>query len=109
MHLAEAMWLGTPVIATRYSGNLDLMDDDCSILIDASLVHVERGGASTAEARWADPDLDQAAGAMRGSPPIPRAVQRFAAAGRARIGAPAHARPTPDVLIADLLGIEPAS
>ena len=28
LHLAEAMWLGTPTIATRYSGNLDFMDDD---------------------------------------------------------------------------------
>ena len=28
LHLAESMWLGTPTIATRYSGNLDFMDDD---------------------------------------------------------------------------------
>ena len=34
LHLAEAMWLGTPTIATRYSGNLDFMDDDNSLLVD---------------------------------------------------------------------------
>ena len=37
LHLAEAMALGTPVIATRYSGNLDFMDDDNSLLVDATL------------------------------------------------------------------------
>jgi glycosyltransferase involved in cell wall biosynthesis len=66
LHLAEAMWLGTPVIATRYSGNLDFMDDACSILVDAGMVHVEGGeGVYPAEAMWADPDIDQAAAAMR--------------------------------------------
>jgi glycosyltransferase involved in cell wall biosynthesis len=33
LHLAEAMWLGTPTIATRYSGNLDFMNDDNSLLV----------------------------------------------------------------------------
>lgn len=66
LHLAEAMWLGTPVIASRYSGNLDFMDDECSLLIDVELVPVVRGeGVYPPEARWADPDLDQAAAAMR--------------------------------------------
>ena len=43
LHLAEAMWLGTPVVATRYSGNLDFMNDDNSLLIDAQIVNVEHG------------------------------------------------------------------
>jgi glycosyltransferase involved in cell wall biosynthesis len=66
LHLAEAMWLRTPTIATRYSGNLDFMNDDNSLLIDAELVNVENGeGVYPSAARWADPDLDQAAAAMR--------------------------------------------
>ena len=66
LHLAEAMWLGTPTIATRYSGNLDFMNDDNSLLIDAELVHIERGeGVYPATARWAAPNLEQAAEAMR--------------------------------------------
>ena len=27
LHLADAMWLQTAVLASRYSGNLDFMDD----------------------------------------------------------------------------------
>jgi glycosyltransferase involved in cell wall biosynthesis len=66
LHLAEAMWLGTPVIATRYSGNLDFMDDESALLVDATMTPVVRGeGVYPACATWADPDLDQAAAAMR--------------------------------------------
>jgi glycosyltransferase involved in cell wall biosynthesis len=109
LHLAEAMWLGTPVIATRYSGNLDFMDDDCSILIDASLVPVERGeGVYPPEARWADPDLDQAAAAMRSLASDPTRCAALASAGRARM----ERQPTladTGCSIAGLLGIEMAS
>ena len=38
--MAEAMLLGKPVIATRYSGNLDFMDDANSLLVDYQLVPV---------------------------------------------------------------------
>ena len=63
---AAAMWLGTPVIASRYSGTLDLMDDESAELIDVELIPVRNtDGAYPPEARWADPDLDQAAAAMR--------------------------------------------
>jgi glycosyltransferase involved in cell wall biosynthesis len=86
LHLAEAMWLGTPVIATRYSGNLDFMDDDCAVLIDATLVNVEHGeGVYPPEARWADPDLDQAAAAMRRMMADPQWAADLAAAGRRRM------------------------
>jgi glycosyltransferase involved in cell wall biosynthesis len=63
---AAAMWLGTPVIASRYSGTLDLMDDESAELIDVELIPVRNtDGAYPPEACWADPDLDQAAAAMR--------------------------------------------
>ena len=66
LHLAEAMWLGTPTIATRYSGNLDFMNDDNSLLIDFELVNIEHGeGVYPAIAKWAAPNLEQAADAMR--------------------------------------------
>ena len=56
----------SPVIATRYSGNLDFMDDANSVLVDADSVPVvDRQGYYPATAVWADPDLDQAAAAMR--------------------------------------------
>ena len=66
LHCAEAMWLGKPVIATRYSGNLDFMDDSCSALIDYELVPVRYGqGIYPPEATWAEPNTEQAAFWMR--------------------------------------------
>ena len=66
LHLMEAMWLGVPVIATRYSGNLEFMHDHNSALVDAELVAVtDRQGYYPTEAVWADADLDQAAETMR--------------------------------------------
>jgi len=62
LHAADAMWLGTPVVATRYSGSLDLMDDDSAALVNASLIAVTNGdGAYPEGLQWADPDLDHAA------------------------------------------------
>jgi glycosyltransferase involved in cell wall biosynthesis len=66
LHLAEAMSLGTLVIASRYGGNLDFMDDDCAALVDVRMIEVTDGeGAYAAPAQWADPDLDQAATFLR--------------------------------------------
>jgi len=60
--LAEAMYLGKPVIATRYSGNLDFMDDHTAYLVDHALVPVQPGEYPHAEGQqWADADADQAA------------------------------------------------
>ena len=83
LHLAEAMWLGTPTIATRYSGNLDFMNDDNSLLIDAELVNIEHGeGVYPAVAKWASPNLEQAADAMRRMAGDPSLSAHLADAGR---------------------------
>jgi glycosyltransferase involved in cell wall biosynthesis len=66
LHLAEAMWLGTPVLATGYSGNLDLMDESCAALVRYELTRVEHGDDAYPDtAEWADPDLDHAVELMR--------------------------------------------
>ena len=58
---AEAMWLGKPVIATGYSGNLDFMTAENSLLVDYRLVRIGPGaGPYPADARWADPDVEHA-------------------------------------------------
>lgn len=65
-HLAEAMWFGVPCIATRYSGNLDFMDDSCARLVDFSMIDVEDGGTIyTSGTQWAEPDRDDAVAAIR--------------------------------------------
>jgi glycosyltransferase involved in cell wall biosynthesis len=109
LHLAEAMWLGTPVIATRYSGNLDLMDDDCALLIDASLVPVDGGeGVYPPEAFWADPDLDAAAAAMRRVVGDRALADHLREAGRRRMLAQPSLADT-GRHIAELLGIDPSA
>lgn len=86
LHLIEAMWLGTTTIATRYSGNLHFMDDSNAALVDARLVPVTRGeGYFPPEARWADPDLDQAATWMRRLVDEPELTARLARAARAKM------------------------
>jgi glycosyltransferase involved in cell wall biosynthesis len=64
--LAEALAYEKPVIATRYSGNLTFMNDADSYLVGFGLTPVPPGSANyPAGALWADPDLDDAAAAMR--------------------------------------------
>jgi len=59
--LAEAMALGTPVIGTNYSGNLDFMTAETSWLVDFSLVPVKAGEYPHHEGQhWADPDIGHA-------------------------------------------------
>ena len=65
--MAEAMLLAKPVVATRYSGNLDFMDDNNSLLVDCELVPV-RGTIppyTVPGARWAEPSIAHAAALMR--------------------------------------------
>ena len=64
--LAEAMWLGRPVIATGYSGNLDFMTPENSYLVGYELVPIGPGSEPYPPgAEWAQPDVEQAAGLMR--------------------------------------------
>ncbi len=71
LHLIEAMQLGKPVIATNWSGNLDFTTPENSRLIDYKLVPVVSTHPSYAPKIigdgqvWAEPDVEQAARAMR--------------------------------------------
>lgn len=60
--IAEAMFLGKPVIATAWSGNMDFMPGDASLGVGYELVPVAEGAYPHWENQvWADPDIDQAA------------------------------------------------
>jgi glycosyltransferase involved in cell wall biosynthesis len=64
--LAETMALGTPVIATGYSGNLDFTTPGNSYLVDWLPTRVGPGcKVYPPEGAWAEPDLDHAADLMR--------------------------------------------
>jgi glycosyltransferase involved in cell wall biosynthesis len=60
--LAEAMFLSKPVIATGYSGNLDFMNDENSILIGYKLIDVGEGDYPHSNGQvWAEPNIEEAA------------------------------------------------
>ena len=64
--LAESMWLGKPVIATGYSGNVDFMRPQNSYLVDYQLVPIGPDASPyPPEGEWANPDVDHAASLMR--------------------------------------------
>jgi glycosyltransferase involved in cell wall biosynthesis len=64
--LAEAMFLGKPVMATGWSGNMDFMNGRNSCPVDYELVTLDRShGPYAAGQQWAEPDVDHAAQFMR--------------------------------------------
>ncbi|ULU25212.1 glycosyltransferase [Dyella terrae] len=63
--LAEAMYLGKPVVATAYSGNMDFMDSDTAHLVGYDLVPLKAGDYPHGEGqKWADAHVDEAAAHM---------------------------------------------
>ncbi|WP_164209567.1 glycosyltransferase, partial [Stenotrophomonas maltophilia] len=60
--MAEAMLLGRPVIGRRYSGNLEFMNDDNSLLVDCTMVKLNRVYPPYAIGQsWAQPSTAHAA------------------------------------------------
>jgi glycosyltransferase involved in cell wall biosynthesis len=62
LNLAEVMIAGRPLIATKWSGNLDFMDAKCVALINADLVPLDDPDKVYTQklARWAEPRTDEA-------------------------------------------------
>lgn len=71
LHLAKAMLMAKPVIATNYSGNLEFMNDSNAMLVDCTLQPVKRRlncedlKSSRNPVLWADPNIESAANWMR--------------------------------------------
>lgn len=64
--LAEAMYLGTPVIATGWSSNTEFMTRENSCLVDYEIVEMDEDvGLLKKGNHWAEPDLAQAAKYMK--------------------------------------------
>lgn len=78
--LAEAMWLSVPVVATRYSGNLDFMNDGNSWLVECHEVRVRQPeGPFRRGTVWAQPDVGHAAACCRVVYEQPAVAKRRAA------------------------------
>jgi glycosyltransferase involved in cell wall biosynthesis len=64
--MAQAMYLGKPVIGTRYGGNLEFMTEQNSLLVNYSLVELEETyGPYERGTHWAEADVEHAASLMR--------------------------------------------
>lgn len=64
--LAEAMYLGKPVVATGWSANIDFMRAHNAYMVDYSLTQLSCDyGPYRAGMHWAEPDLAEAAHYMR--------------------------------------------
>ena len=64
--MAQAMSLGQPVIGTNYSGNLDFMDSDNSLLVDYTMTELkENSGPYEKGTHWAEPNIEHAVRLMR--------------------------------------------
>ncbi|MGG1877277.1 glycosyltransferase [Paenibacillus cisolokensis] len=64
--LAEAMYLGKPVIGTNWSSNIDFMNSVNSCLVRYRLINVGKDqGPYKAYQYWADPDIDHASDYMK--------------------------------------------
>jgi glycosyltransferase involved in cell wall biosynthesis len=64
--MAQAMYLGKPVIATNYSGNLEFMNSNNSLLVDYTMTELEEdSGPYERGTHWAEPDVEHAAELMR--------------------------------------------
>jgi glycosyltransferase involved in cell wall biosynthesis len=84
--LAEAMAVGRPVIGTGYSGNLEFMTDDTSVMVPFEMKRIPFGCPPyPPTALWAEPDIDEAAQAMRNMAADPASAARLGARARAHM------------------------
>jgi glycosyltransferase involved in cell wall biosynthesis len=81
--IAEAMYLGKPVIATRWSGSEDFMDAENSLPVDFTVIELDRDFGPYQKGQvWADPNLVDAAAKMvelQGNPALAQRVGSLAA------------------------------
>jgi glycosyltransferase involved in cell wall biosynthesis len=86
----EAMAMGLPTIASRWSGNTEFMHDGNSFLVDGNLVScddlsLEVFGEQLRGHRWFDPDVDHLAETMRAVAGDPAAARVRAAGARGEL------------------------
>ena len=63
--MAEAMYLGTPVIATAWSGNTEFMNDDTACMVGYDMIELDKDYDVFKKGNvWADAHIDEAADYM---------------------------------------------
>ncbi|MQA65863.1 MAG: glycosyltransferase [Alphaproteobacteria bacterium] len=84
--IAEAIALGVPVVATDWSGNTDFCDPDNTCLVPAGETTVDTFHPefrALEGARWAEPDIDQAARCLKAIFDDPKAAKKRAVRAKA--------------------------
>lgn len=86
LNLAEIMLAGRPLIATKWSGNLDFMDNKCVALVNADLVALDDPDKVYTQkaARWAEPRMDEAIRWLQTLARNPDQRLKLAEAGKAK-------------------------
>jgi hypothetical protein len=85
INLADSMARNTAVMATGYSGNLDFMDQDSSILVPFEKVPVKDYAGITVNSWWADPDVEFASSKLSALFESQLSLQQLAYNGRLKI------------------------
>lgn len=84
--LAECMFLGKPVVATNWSGNVDFANEATACAVSYELKRLEKDEPPYRKGEvWAEPDLDHAASLMRRLVDDEAFRRSIANAGRQRI------------------------
>lgn len=86
LNLIDAMAVGTPVVATGYSGNLAFMDEGSAFLVPYEEVLIGPGADPyPPDGHWAEPDLNAAAGILRAVFDDPASARARGRAGQAKV------------------------
>lgn len=83
--LAEAMLLGVPTVATAWSGNLDFMSNETAMLVPYVLTPISAPDpyyGSVPDAEWAEPNIEEAANALKVLKSDPAVRKRISHAAR---------------------------
>jgi glycosyltransferase involved in cell wall biosynthesis len=88
--MAEAMACARPVVATRFSANLEIMDDRSAFLVDCDLIPAKQSLTYYApfddpRMEWAEPHLDAAVDALRTCVEAPSEAAARGRAGRENV------------------------
>lgn len=82
---AEAMALGTPVLATAWSGVLDFLDESCALMTPSRPTPVADPQGVYRGQSWAEPNIEAAAQALIRLRNDPELGRRLSQAGRLRV------------------------
>jgi len=105
--IAEAMAVGTPVIVTGWSGNMDFTFDSNALIVKYDLVQLDKDhGPYQLGNTWADPDIEHAAQHMKDIINKPILVQKKAEKAREFVASELSARKLGSIIEERLLEIQ---